>query len=1555
MISWNQLAPNEGESITVTATQTDADNNTSAQGSDTATVADETAPNAPTVLIIDDGNPGDGSLTQAEINGDDVQLTVTIDGTDFEAGGYVTLTINGGAAIELSYANFTDDGNGNLTFGDYTYNNGVISWTETAPADGQSITVTATQTDKADNTSEQGRDTATVYQAQEINLNIKESDLRDNIANPHASNISFTAGNSNLTQFRFAASNADTNAIAITGLLSTLTWVVNGNEMIGQVDGVNVLLLTIGSNTITSNTTGDISLEVTLLDNVEHVLNNNNINVSALLDGIVIEAVGADGSVISNNLNITIEDDTISAEVSSESGSNTLSTINGTIAVVGADGNDNQTGDAYSASLMSNITDKLAAGEVSNFVDSGLTTGGETLYYYVDPANPDVMIAYTSTTNSVYGDAGAEQSLVFTLTIDPNSGEYTLDLEQPISEVITTIADLAGTIPGGNDEDLFILLQGTVVGEVNLDDVVQCAITAIDINGAGASVNTSTNGIGVGKGKDIGEGEALILTFSKPVTDNLSLTLSLNSGSEYTGTATFYVSGVGANGATITDTFVGTSAQFEVYLSNSPIAEINLIHLSTANDGSDFNLQSLSTQTITTDTTGTTLDFTVDIIDSDGDIDSDNDFSIILDAPSTLSAVTPYGFASLNEATLLSDAADNDTEALVFKAGDTEINSFSFGDTNNIVVEGIRQPMDWRVDGGKLIGSMNGRGDLLKLTLDWNAIAAGQQGAVVLDAELLGKFPHNIDVDNLLITGIEVIAADSSGASATSSVTVSVADHNLAPDAGNDYLGSGLTSAYYGYNQGTDGGNLSSVEQVMNFINSNDPDALFTATTLSYAHGGGDLGTGQSLQSFLGSDAESLTADPGNSSDAILHMRGNVQLDAGRYGLKITADDGYAVKINGELVAVFSANQSAKTRYPGDDGHIYFDIATSGAHEIEIVYWDQGGAYELDIELGEFAQDGSQIGSYTPLGDQILTQPAQVLEDIPFTFQASTILGNDSDPDGDAIHIISAGNASHGSVKIDALGNLLFTPEEGYTGPASFDYTITDPDGLIDTATVYFDVIPTRGYQYGSGTDGDNTINGTDSHDVLVSDTSGIQIVQGENYNVAFILDSSGSMGSSAVNTAKEQLIEVLKSLQASASGISSGTVNIAIIDFSGSASMSISLNIQDLNIDDLVKGKNSAWNDITSGGSTNYVDAFTTTTDWFNSNLVTSNSGNNITYFITDGEHNEGGDPQGAFSLLSAISEVEAVGIKQDIKAEDLIAYDSDGQVRAKISVDKLASVILGSENTLLQGDDQTAGGLGNDIIFGDLTQFTDIEGQGFTALQALVAQETNVDANSVSLQDIHAFISANTAMFDVSQTSDGNDTLSGGQGKDILFGQGGNDTLDGGTGADKLIGGEGNDLLIGGLGDDTLIGGLGVDTFAWNKGDTGTDHITDFKIADDKLDLSELLNGVTAEELGAHLEFSFDDATNTTTIAIDVDKNGVVEQYITLDGVDLRDEFGITNGELDVEGSIIQGLLGSNGDGVLIIDNSASGASSSQTQFANSSEPSQQHEELTNHQYIP
>ncbi|EKF9756043.1 Ig-like domain-containing protein, partial [Vibrio cholerae] len=72
-----------GNSITAEIIVTDAAGNTTTKSDSESYRFDTQAPNAPTVLIVDDGNPGDGSLTQAEINGDGVQLQVTINHADF--------------------------------------------------------------------------------------------------------------------------------------------------------------------------------------------------------------------------------------------------------------------------------------------------------------------------------------------------------------------------------------------------------------------------------------------------------------------------------------------------------------------------------------------------------------------------------------------------------------------------------------------------------------------------------------------------------------------------------------------------------------------------------------------------------------------------------------------------------------------------------------------------------------------------------------------------------------------------------------------------------------------------------------------------------------------------------------------------------------------------------------------------------------------------------------------------------------------------------------------------------------------------------------------------------------------------------------------------------------------------------------------------------------------------------------------------------------------------------------------------------------------------------
>ncbi|WP_331376002.1 DUF4082 domain-containing protein [Sinorhizobium chiapasense] len=78
----------------------------------------------------------------------------------------------------------------------------------------------------------------------------------------------------------------------------------------------------------------------------------------------------------------------------------------------------------------------------------------------------------------------------------------------------------------------------------------------------------------------------------------------------------------------------------------------------------------------------------------------------------------------------------------------------------------------------------------------------------------------------------------------------------------------------------------------------------------------------------------------------------------------------------------------------------------------------------------------------------------------PYAIPASALLANDNDPDGDPISIAGVGNAVNGSVTFDSQSNAItFTPTNGYSGPASFSYTIADGLGQTASAQVSLDVI----------------------------------------------------------------------------------------------------------------------------------------------------------------------------------------------------------------------------------------------------------------------------------------------------------------------------------------------------------------------------------------------------------------------------------------------------------------------------------------------------------------
>ncbi len=460
---------------------------------------------------------------------------------------------------------------------------------------------------------------------------------------------------------------------------------------------------------------------------------------------------------------------------------------------------------------------------------------------------------------------------------------------------------------------------------------------------------------------------------------------------------------------------------------------------------------------------------------------------------------------------------------------------------------------------------------------------------------------------------------------------------------------------------------------------------------------------------------------------------------------------------------------------------------------------------------------------------------------------------------------------------------------------------------------------------YKEGSYGNDVLNGDSDNNIIISDKTGLQVVQGENYNIAFILDTSSSMywGNDhqevdGIRTAVIEIDKVLSNLKTLVSKENAAHINIGLIDFNTNA-ITHTIDLYKYHDGDLLKKFNE--NEIRHGGSsTNYEDAFKNTTEWFNSDAVLKNKGNNTTYFFTDGKPNTANsdgileqlihidinkESLEAFDKLKVVSpSVEAIGIMNSVNASDLEPYDTDGKVHANINASEISDIVLGKETQLTQGDDIVHGRDGNDIIFGDIIKLDSHEDlQGFAALKEYIESKSHIGLDKLSNLDISDYIQTHIKEFDVSHQHDGNDVLYGDKGNDILFGQGGDD---------KLFGGEGNDIIIGGTGNNELTGGLGQDTFAWfNVHQTSVDTIKDFNVKEDHLDLSDLLHSVKDNELDKFLTLRQDG--KNTDIAINNDGKGDIEQHIILDNVN-------SNDVVKNIGVITNNLLHSNGDKLIL-----------------------------------
>ncbi|WP_339412241.1 tandem-95 repeat protein [Pseudomonas sp. EA_35y_Pfl2_R5] len=330
---------------------------------------------------------------------------------------------------------------------------------------------------------------------------------------------------------------------------------------------------------------------------------------------------------------------------------------------------------------------------------------------------------------------------------------------------------------------------------------------------------------------------------------------------------------------------------------------------------------------------------------------------------------------------------------------------------------------------------------------------------------------------NVTATATETANSDQSATSAPLNVTVNPV--NDGPVAGNDVvtpgsIRSGLHADFYNYREGAvasgfDGPNMASISQAEAFIASSQANAIFVASSLSFTPTLTHLGSGTELETFLGSASSSLVdINRLSTIDAVVHMRGQIDLAAGTYNFRINADDGYIIRINGEVVASLNGTNTNNT-----STHSNFSIADSGLQDIEIVYYDQGGFSRFNAELRS-----NGAGPYEPVTDSMLSHSPALYGGVEtYSISAAELLANDSDADsGDVLSITAVSGAIGGTVSLSAdFSTVTFVREAGFTGTPSFTYTVTDTAGATSNAQVQINPTSTL-------------ISGSAAADILIGD-----------------------------------------------------------------------------------------------------------------------------------------------------------------------------------------------------------------------------------------------------------------------------------------------------------------------------------------------------------------------------------------------------------------------------------------------------------------------------------
>jgi Ca2+-binding RTX toxin-like protein len=522
----------------------------------------------------------------------------------------------------------------------------------------------------------------------------------------------------------------------------------------------------------------------------------------------------------------------------------------------------------------------------------------------------------------------------------------------------------------------------------------------------------------------------------------------------------------------------------------------------------------------------------------------------------------------------------------------------------------------------------------------------------------------------------------------------------------------------------------------------------------------------------------------------------------------------------------------------------------------------------------------------------------------PLTIPAATLLANDTDPDGDTLTVTAVGNPASGTVQLNG-NNVVFTPQTGFTGNASFEYTVSDGTETA-TATVAVAVNPTPG--------------------VTVDPTSGLVTTEaGGTATFTVVLDSppiaNVSIGVSSDDDT-EGTVSVNQLVFTPANWDTPQTVTVRGIGDSGRVDGNQTYNVvldptvsddpAFVNIDPAdVSVTNRDLDVVVTPPPPSFFtptpqNTAPTISDIGDQNAIANNATGAIAFTVGDAETTANNLTVTATSsnldlvrnqdiVLAGEGEgrtIQLTPVEGQSGSTTVTVTVSDGSLTATdtFTLDVIPVNLTGEVDTLRGGDGADTFVLGGirqpqaGIASGSFDNFIMTASEEFPD-QFFGTDNKDIIVGSASDETLLGFQAD-----DFLNGQGGNDTLFGGQQNDTLVGNEQNDILSGNKDNDNLFGEEGNDTLFGGQQNDTLVGGAGNDELWGDKNDDvlygvegeGYSLVSDFESNVDIIQLP----GTAADYLLGDLPEGFTNATAIYQVSSET-MNGEVGLVAILEGV--------------------------------------------------------------------